>query len=114
MASLTRTAYMSRMIIKYGGMVLLVFILLRWGVKAGVAYWIAAHPEPAAPPTVRYGRLPKIIFPKQNLVGFEFYLETADGELPEISDRVKVYFSPQISTAFLALESAFSTAVVAA
>ena len=61
MNSLTQVAYVSRRIIKYGGVGLLGLMVVWWGLVAAVKAYQEAHP-PYVAPSVRYGILPKIVF----------------------------------------------------
>lgn len=64
-------------------------------------------PAPPPPPTVTYGKLPKINFPdKQNLPKLTFSLETAEGGFPKFADQAKVYFMPKPAANLLALDTA--------
>ena len=68
MSSLTYTAYTSRKLIKYGGSGLIAFVIL-WSIGAtSIKAYKAAHPTYVAP-TVRYGVLPKIVFPDKEFEG---------------------------------------------
>lgn len=106
MASLTYTAYLVRKSVKYGALLVLIIGLGRGMLLAGVQAWEKAHPEPPAPPDTKFGKLPPVLFGESATASDQFYLETVDGGLPKTSDRIKVYFSPQISTKFLALDMA--------
>jgi len=65
MSSLTQVAYTSRNVIKYGGVGLVVFIFLWWGLTTAIKAYQAAHP-PYMAPTVRFGILDKIYFPDKD------------------------------------------------
>jgi len=62
MTSLTYVAHISRRIIKYGGVGLGGLVAIWWIGGLMVKAYLAAHP-PYIPPTVRFGILPKIVFP---------------------------------------------------
>lgn len=101
--SLTTTAYVSRKLIKYGGGVILFvgfgMVILIGAIRA----YQAAHP-PYVPPTVRYGRLPKIVFPEKTYETKNFTLQLPNEVFPEFKDQARVYIIYQPIKDFLALE----------
>ncbi|HEX8924069.1 MAG TPA: hypothetical protein VF828_05050, partial [Patescibacteria group bacterium] len=103
MASLTYTAYMSRNIIKYGGIGLAVFTVLWMMGTAAIEAYNKAHP-PYVAPTVRYGLLPKIVFPDKQAAKKNFNLELPNDAFPAFKDQARVYFIPRPDNNFLALE----------
>lgn len=103
--SLTYTAYTSRNLIKYGGSGLIVFILL-WSIGAAAfKAYKTAHPAYVAP-TVRYGVLPKNVFPTKEFIKKNFNYEFANDVVPTFSDQSKVYVIYRSKTEILALEEA--------
>ena len=103
MSSLTYTAYASRKIIKYGGFGLIAFILL-WSIASiSIKAYKIAHPKYIAP-TVRYGALPKIIFPEKSFEKKNLSFEFTDDKVPSFSDQSKVYIIYRSTTKILALE----------
>jgi hypothetical protein len=104
MVSLTEAAYYSRQAIKYGLTGLAAFLILRWVLLAGIAYWRKLHPPPPPPPTVSFGKLPPIEFPESEWVGLSYRLETVTGGTPDLGDRATVYFMPVQKANLLALE----------
>lgn len=103
MSSLTYTAYASRKIIKYGGFGLITFVLLWSIVSISTKAYKVAHPK-YIPPTVRYGALPKIIFPEKSFEKKNFGFEFTDDKTPSFSDQAKVYIIYRSTTKILALE----------
>lgn len=101
--SLTTTAHVSRKLIKYGGgMIVFVgfgMVILLGAIKA----YRAAHP-PYVPPTVRYGRLPKIVFPEKKFETKNLTLQLPNEVFPKFKDQAKVYIIYQPIKDFLALE----------
>jgi hypothetical protein len=101
--SLTTTAAVSRKLIKYGGgMILFVgfgVVILLGAIRA----YRAAHP-PYLPPTTRYGRLPKIVFPEKKFETKNFTLQLPNEVFPKFADQAKVYIIYQPIKDFLALE----------
>jgi hypothetical protein len=108
--SLTQTAYTSRRLIKYGSVgIVAISILWSLSVLAYKAY-LAAHP-PYVAPTVRYGILPRLVFPERNIPSNkDFSLELANDAMPEFSDQARVYVIYNPNTTFLALQEDIQTA----
>ena len=105
MASLTSTAYAARNLIKYGGSGLVALALL-WSIGITVAKsYKVAHPK-YIPPTVRYGALPKIVFPDKEYSKKNFSFEFTNDEIPTFSDQARVYIIYRSTTKILALEEA--------
>ncbi|MDD4027040.1 MAG: hypothetical protein PHO75_02510 [Candidatus Shapirobacteria bacterium] len=103
MSSLTYTADASRKIIKYGGSGLIAFILI-WSIGSiSIKAYKLAHPKYIAP-TVRYGALPKIIFPEKQFENKRFTFEFTDDKTPSFSDQSKVYIIYRSTTKILAFE----------
>ena len=106
MASLTQTAYLSRKIIKYGSIGLVVFLILRGLFLSFQTYWKKVHPAPPPPPTVAFGKLPALSFPnREGLPSLSFKLETISGTFPKQGTQAKVYFMPQPATNLLAWDN---------
>jgi len=107
--SLTQTAYMSRQVIKFGGSGLVIFVILWTLISAGYKAYIKAHP-PYVAPTVRYGVLPKIVFPEKQVEKKSFSFELPNDAVPKFNDQSKVYVVYQPNSSFLALEKDTETA----
>jgi hypothetical protein len=75
---------------------------------AGIAGYKKAFPPPLPPATVKYGKLPKILFPEASpSATLTYTLETPEGGLPtKISTQAKVYFMPKVSSNLLSLDTA--------
>ncbi len=107
MATLTEAAFKTRKIIKFGVIALLAFFVLRLGIRVGTAIWEKINPPPPSPPTVSFGKIPKIEFPsKDKPSNLTFKLETSTGQLPSLPDKMNVYFMPYQRPNLLALEKA--------
>ncbi len=108
--SLTQTAYTSRRLIKYGGIgIIAISILWSLSVLAYKAY-LAAHP-PYVAPTVKYGLLPRLVFPERDIASNKnFTFELPNDAVPEFSDQAKVYIIYNPNTTFLALQEDIQTA----
>jgi hypothetical protein len=95
MATLTETAFLSRKIIKYGGIALVVLMIGKVAFTSFQAYWKKIHPKPPPPPNTTFGKLVKINFPERtNLPTFNFKMETVSGSFPSFSNQARVYFMP--------------------
>lgn len=107
--SLTEVAYTSRKAIKFGS-IILVLIAIIWPIyMAFVAAYKNAHP-PYTPPTVKYGILPKIIFPEKKFDKKNFTFEMPNDEFPVFKDQFNVYVVYRPVSSFLALEYDTKTA----
>lgn len=105
--NLTKAVDVGRMVVKFGGIALIVLMIGRLLINGATAFWIATHPEPPPPPTQGFGALPKIDFgtsesvQKPTTVTLEL-----PRSLPTFSDRAAVYFSPKTQLSLLSLEEA--------
>lgn len=101
--SLTRTAFVSRQIIKFGGIFVIGFSLL-WSLSAaGIKAYRAKYP-PYQPPTIRYGIIPKVKFPDKNFEKKQFTFEFANDKVPKFGDQAKVFVVYKPNSSFLALD----------
>lgn len=107
--SLTYTAYMSRNIIKYGGIGIISFVFLWTVITSGYKAYRAIHPVYVAP-TQKYGLLPDIVFPEKEKTEKKFSFEFANDTIPEFSDQARVYIIYRPDSSFLALENDKKTA----
>jgi len=72
-----------------------------------VALYKKLFPAPPPPPTVAYGKLPKLTFPEVGIPqGVSFTLETTEGTLPKMSTQAKVFFMPKPASNLLSLSAA--------
>lgn len=76
-------------------MALVAYMVLRFLIGSFAVYWQATHPTPPPPPTVGFGKLPAINLPTSTKVPTSYKLETANGRLPDLTDRMKVFFMPK-------------------
>jgi hypothetical protein len=111
MATLTYVAYVSRRIIKYGGVGLIAFLFFWWGLTASIAAYRKAHP-PYSAPTVRFGILGKIVFPEKTFEKKNFTAELADDKFPKYKDQANVYVIYRSKSALGALEESKKTAAL--
>jgi len=101
--SLTRTAYVSRQTIKFGGIFVIGFSLL-WSLSAaGLKAYREKFP-PYQAPTIRYGIIPKVKFPEKTFEKKNFSFEFANDKVPGFSDQAKVFIVYKPNSSFLALD----------
>lgn len=109
MATLTETSAVSRKAIKYGGIGFLAITVLWYLGVALVNYYIALHPPAQAAPTVDFGKIQAVNFPKNdnrpNLT-----LELPTGKIPLFPDRMRVYYAPTKRSGFADPEKAIEIA----
>lgn len=112
MASLTNISITSRKIIRYGIYFMVFLIVGRIFLNAGVKVFRTVFPAPTPAPTVKYGILSAIPFPKSSGdIKLNYTLETAEGGLPtKLPTQAKVYFMPKTSANLLSLDMATSKA----
>lgn len=101
--SLTTTAHQARLTIKYGGLVVVGMVILYSAAGWVIAAYKAAHP-PYTPPTVRFGKLPRTVFPEKKFDKKAFSLELPNDALPEFSDQARVYVVYRPSSSLLAID----------
>lgn len=106
MASLTTTAYYSRLMIKYGGIALVGLMVGRFAWGRFVAYWEATHPKAPPPPDVAFGVLPNIRFPAKYQPEITYKADFPTGQLPDLGDRTEVYLMPSKKSPLDALDEA--------
>jgi hypothetical protein len=109
--TLTKATEVGRVVVKFGGLVLVVLMVGRLLVNSFVAFWIATHPEPPPPPTQGFGALPALDFGTGgSAISPESYkLELAES-FPLFPDRAMVYLIPKSQIGLLSLEEAKVTA----
>jgi hypothetical protein len=109
MNSLTEVAYQSRRIIKYGGLSLIAFSLIWWMGSLAIKLYLVAFP-PYIAPTVRFGILPKMVFPEKEFEKKTFSLELSNDNWPKFPDQSKVFMIYRSKSIIGALEEAKKTA----
>lgn len=108
--TLAEISFYSRQTIKYGFFFLIVVIVggalfrTAWGV-----YRTFVPPTPAAP-TIQFGKLSGIPFPRTQTQNYQYALQTPTGELPNLPPSVVVYLMPQFQSSFLGVDEATSIA----
>lgn len=94
--------------IKYGVILLILFIVGRFALVTGLQIYRALNPPPPAPPSMGFGKIPPPAFPAQ-LPGdrpSEIRLETVGQQLPSFGIKTEVYFMPSAQPNLLALDRA--------
>ena len=83
------------------------YIVLKFIIDMGVAYYKATHRPPIPGPNHNFNRLPKPNFGKTiSSSGLKFSLELVDGQPPETTSAGKVYSMPKKLPSLLAEEKA--------
>jgi hypothetical protein len=107
MTSLTQIAITIRKIIRYGIFFLIFLIIGRIVLGIGLGIYRTIFPPAPPPPTVSFGKLPKLPFPQKTTpTNLTYTLETAEGGFPKISTQAKVFFMPKLSSNLLSLDLA--------
>ncbi|MBI2008223.1 hypothetical protein HYS82_01045 [Candidatus Amesbacteria bacterium] len=92
MATLTEISFYSRRAIKWGVIGIIVITVTPLIYRGGRAIFRKINPPPPPAPTVRYGKLPILNFPKNSGgVSPVFKLETISGSLPKLANEGNVY-----------------------
>jgi hypothetical protein len=107
--SLTKTAYQIRRNIKLGGLSLLTLILLFSVLRLGFTIFKRSRVVKIEP-NVKYGILPKIVFPEKEFTPKNFSFEMPNDSIPKFDDQAKVYIVFRTDKSFLALEQEIETA----
>lgn len=99
MASLTETAVVMRKTIRYSIYLTIFIIIARMTYTVGMKIYRRYKPEPPPPPTLSFGKLPKLPFPSRPAYdGLKLTLETPEGELPTMPTLGTVYFMPSTTS----------------
>lgn len=107
MASLTQTAILTRKTIRYGIYLVILLIVARFAFNIGRGIYRRLFPPAPPPPTVSFGKLPKLPFPQGITVQSPQYsLETPDGRLPVNPPTLSVFYMPPFSSTLGALDEA--------
>jgi len=108
MANLTEISIGVRKTSLFLAFLAVVFIILRFITGFIINYYLALNKPPPAPPDVRFGKLPKPVYPKTGISssGLNFTLATVEGTPPQASSSAKVYLMPKKSYTFESGEEA--------
>ena len=106
MASLTQVSITARKIIRYGIFFVIFLIVARILFGIGSGLYRRFFPAPPPPPTVTFGKLPKLPFPQKDKVNLTYILETPEGGLPILPTQSKIFFMPKLAPNLLSLDVA--------
>ena len=106
--TLTKVTKIGRNFVKYAAIVLVVLMVGRVTLAAGVAYWKAMNPPKPPEPTAGFGLLPQLEFAEQldEDKPSSYKLETASGTFPSFGDRAQVFLMKKSSPNLLDNENA--------
>lgn len=91
MATLTEISFYTRKGLVWTGIALVIIMLIPVTVSTSKSIYLKLNPPPPPPPTVRYGKLPALIFPSTPGGKPTFTLQTIQGGLPKLPNVGKVY-----------------------
>ncbi len=107
MASLTQTAIITRKTVRYSIYFIIFLIIGRIVLGFSIGIIQKLFPAPPPPPTVVFGKLPKLPFPVRNdIPTLTYTVQTPEGGLPNLTTQAKVYFMPKYRSDLLALDAA--------
>lgn len=89
MPTLNKTKKETQLVLRWGGISLIIIFLFLVGMR--LVTFIKEALTPPAPPDASFGKLPPISFPDQQKESIKYSLDTISGFLPDFSDRAKVY-----------------------
>ena len=113
MTNLTRIAIATRKTVRYAIYLTILLIVGRIVLNLGIGIYNILFPKPPPPPTVTYGKLPKLPFPETaEPVSVKYTVQTATGELPKFANQAKVYFMPKHVTSFNATDATREKAAI--
>jgi hypothetical protein len=104
MATLTEVSSVSRNIIKWGLISIVVLSLVPVVVGIGKRVFTSLRPPPAEVPTAKYGKLPTLEFASIQQDLPELVLETIEGRLPTLPSMGKVYVVEVSKSRLLSLD----------
>ncbi|HSX48801.1 MAG TPA: hypothetical protein VLE44_00915 [Candidatus Saccharimonadales bacterium] len=107
MATLTQAAITTRKIVRYSIYLIIILIIGRIVLGLVVSVFKKVFPAPPPPPTVVFGKLPKLPFPdRKDIPALTYTVQTPEGGLPQLAAQAKVYFMPSSKPDLLALDTA--------
>jgi hypothetical protein len=109
MANLVTVTKDSRIILKIGGFLAGIILLIYIFVQGGTLFRNLFFPKPPPVPQQAFGKLPHIKFPSLGTPGIVFTVNTVNGQLPILADRVNVYQLVKQEPNLLALQTAKNT-----
>jgi len=109
MAKLADVTSEVRIILKILAGALVTIVALFLFLKGGQIFKALFFPTPPAPPKMEFGKLPNPSFPKQNKLSLDYQINTVDGQLPPLPDRINVYKVVTNEPSLVALDNARSS-----
>lgn len=109
MPNLVTVTKESRLLLKIGGIGAGLILIIYIFVQGGTLFRNIFFPKPPPLPLQGLGKLPHIKFPSPGATGIQFTVNTVDGKLPILPDRVNVYKLTTPEPNLLALETAKRT-----
>ena len=92
MLTLNKATSLTKNIAKWSAIIVGSIILLLILVRVGKTLKEIIAPTPLPPPTVSFGKLPPIEFPKSSSVQqLNYSIDTVTGALPKFPDRTRVF-----------------------
>lgn len=104
MVTLTYASITARKSIRYTIYFIIFLIIGRILLNGAIAVYKKVFPPAPVPPTVAFGKLPKLPFPEKTKPNLTFTLETSNGEIPTFPLKTNVYFMPKKSANLLSLD----------
>ncbi len=105
MLTLNQATSLTKKIAKWSAIIVGSIIVLLILIRVGIILKEIIAPTPLPPPTVSFGKLPFIEFPKSSLTQQSNYsIDTVSGSLPKFPDRTKVFKIERPNPDLLALE----------
>lgn len=113
MSQLTEISIFTRKFLVWLAIAFVGYIILKFMIDLGIAYWKATHPIPIPPPNAKYGKLPNPKFTQvaTSSSGLNFKLENVDNRPPETTNAGKVYVMPKKFPTLMAAQRARTFAI---
>ena len=108
MANLTEISVGVRKIGIFAGILIVSFVILRFIVILGIAYYKATHMPPEAPPDIAFGKIPKPKFADyiKTDPSLIYSLENIEGKPPETTASARIFSMPKKTYTFESGEQA--------
>jgi hypothetical protein len=106
MASLTKTAIISRKIIRYTIYGIIFVLVARFVINLSISIYKKLVPPPPPKVTVSFGKLPTLPYPDQTVpTDLTYTLETPDGKLPKFAEQLPVFDMPKATSSLGTLDN---------
>lgn len=109
MASLVLVTREGRLFLKIGGIIFGVLFVIFLFIQGGAIIRNVLFPKPPPPPEQAFGELPEVKFPESPPQSINYSVNTINGQLPLLLDRVNVYKLKENKPSLLALQDAKNT-----